>query len=208
MCADAVETSWNQFMLTGEQLIPRLAELYDTIDSTYKAVIDQAGFSCAGCDGVKCCTVDLVLHTSIEMLYLRRGFNTLESPIRAEIAQRSDQIVRYKRQNSVGEEYRSAVCAANFDGLCSLYQHRPMICRLAGIPHIIFRPDGRAIESGGCTRYEQDVRPGCPDLQVDRTPFYRKLAQMEMEMIEARGSRTSARTVAEVLSGNTEHFIF
>jgi len=186
-------------MFSGDELIPRLAELYSKMDSSYEAVVGRAGFSCNGCDGVKCCTVDLSLHTSIEMVYLRRGFNTLDSSRQQDILQRCGQIVKDKRRDPWGDSYRSAICALNLDGLCSLYMYRPMICRLAGVPHSFSRPDGTTVESVGCTRYEADIRSNYPDLSIDRTPFYRSMALMEMEIVRARGNRTECRTISETL---------
>lgn len=186
-------------MVSGDELIPRLAELYRNIDSTYEAVVGEVGFSCGGCDGVKCCTVDLSLHTLIEMLYLRRGLNALGTSRKQNILQRCRQIVHDKRDDPWGSAYRSAVCALNFEGLCSLYEYRPMICRLAGVPHIIARPDGTTVESGGCVRYENDILPGHPGPRIDRTQFYRDMASIEMEIVRSRGNRTKPRTLAEAL---------
>jgi hypothetical protein len=66
-------------MFSGDGLIPRLKELYHEMDRTYCAIANDVGFSCDACDGVKCCTVDVTLHTFVEMFYLRRGFNSLET---------------------------------------------------------------------------------------------------------------------------------
>ncbi|MBI5250414.1 MAG: hypothetical protein HY912_13050 [Desulfomonile tiedjei] len=186
-------------MFSGDELIPRLSELYRTIDSTYGAAVHQVGFSCGGCDGVKCCTVDLTLHTFIEMLYLRRGFKTLESSIQLDILHRCRQIVKDKHDDPWGDAYRSAVCAVNFGGLCSLYEYRPMICRLAGVPHFFARPDGSTTQSEGCSRYETEIRSNHPELLMDRTQFYRGMASIELEIVRARGNRAQSRTVAETL---------
>ncbi len=190
-------------MVSGEALIPRLAELYQNIDSTYEAVVDEVGFSCGGCDGVLCCTVDLSLHTLIEMLYLRRGLNSLGTSRQQTILQRCRQMVQDKQEDPRGTAYRSAVCALNFEGLCSLYEFRPMICRLAGVPHLIARPDATTVESGGCVRYENEILPQYPGTRIDRTQFYRDMAAIEMEIVRHRGSRTEARTIAEALGDDS-----
>jgi Fe-S-cluster containining protein len=186
-------------MFSGDELIPRLTELYRLMDSAYCEVSKQVGFSCEGCDGVKCCTVDLILHTTVEMLYLRRGFNALDVSRQLEILGRCRGIIKAKEDDALGDDYRRAVCALNFEGLCVLYEYRPMICRLAGIPHIIVRPDGTITESGGCVRYHEDFRPGRPDLKIDRTDFYRQMAGIEIEVVRAVGKRTASRTIAETL---------
>jgi hypothetical protein len=186
-------------MYSGDELIPRLSELNAAIDDTYSGMSSDVGFTCGGCDGVKCCTVDLSLHTYIEMLYLRRGFKTLDQSVQEEVLERSRAIVEAKNTDPCGA-YRDCVCALNADGLCVLYQYRPMICRLAGIPHYIQRPDGRLLKSGGCERYKTDIQEKFPHLALDRTGFYRQLAEIEIEIVRARGARTKTKTVAETLA--------
>jgi len=194
-------------MFSGDDLIPRLRELYGLIDSAYEEVASRVGFSCRDCDGVTCCTVDLILHTFAEMHYLRWGFNTLDTSRQLEILGRSRSIVQAKIADPYGKEYRNAVCALNFDGLCSLYEFRPMICRLAGIPHFISRPDGTAVESGGCRRYEDEIRPAYMHLRLDRTGFYRQMAEIEMDAVRAFGTRTVSRTVAETLGHDDPEWV-
>ncbi len=186
-------------MFSGDGLIPRLEELYRQMDAAYGAIANDVGFSCEGCDGVKCCTVDVTLHTFVEMFYLRRGFNSLETSRQLEILGRSREIVRAKDEDPFGDAYRNAVCTLNFDGMCSLYEHRPMICRLAGIPHFMSRPDGKILENVGCVRYMRDILPKRSDLKLDRSEFYRSMARIEIEVVRARGKRTRSRTIAETV---------
>ncbi|MDQ7785696.1 MAG: hypothetical protein RDU20_22640 [Desulfomonilaceae bacterium] len=186
-------------MFSGDGLIPRLKDLYRRMDDAYRAIARDVGFSCEGCDGVRCCTVDVTLHTFVEMFYLRRGFNSLNPSRQLEILGRSGEIVKAKEEDSLGPCYRNAVCSLNFDGLCSLYDHRPMICRLAGIPHFMIRPDGKTVESVGCSRYMTEVLPKHPELKLDRSEFYRSMARIEIEVVRARGKRTRSRTVAETV---------
>jgi len=186
-------------MLSGDELIPRLTELYRLIDSAYHEVAEEIGFSCEGCDGVICCTVDLTLHTFVEMLYLRRGFNTLDTSRQLEILGRCLSMIKSKEDDPCSDAYRNAVCVLNFEGLCSLYDYRPMICRLAGIRHFIDRPDGTTMESCGCSRYEREMVRLHPDLRIDRTAFYRSMAEIEIEVVRILGKRTMPRTVAETL---------
>ena len=186
-------------MFSGEELIPRLKDLYRTMDSTYADAAKGAGFSCKGCDGVKCCTVDLALHAYREMLYLSHGFHTLCPALQTEIILRCRKIIGEKRRNPLGQVHRNAVCVLNFNGLCSLYEYRPMICRLAGIGHFFVRPDGTRIAGPGCLRFQTDCVGGDSYPLIDRTPFYKEMAEMEMEVVRARGERTEASTVAEVI---------
>ncbi len=186
-------------MLSGDELIPRLIELYQQIDGAYQAIAETIGLTCEGCDGVRCCTVDLTLHTFIEMHYLRRGFNTLDPAMQREVLARCRAMISAKEDDPYGEAYRGAVCALNYYGKCILYQHRPMICRLAGIPHFIVRPDGKRIESGGCTQYTEQISQSQQDVRLDRTEYYRTMASLEMEVVRNSGRRTAPRTIAESL---------
>jgi hypothetical protein len=186
-------------MLSGEKMIPRLVELYQRIDGIYVEFAGKVGLTCQGCNGVRCCTVDLTLHTSIEMHYLRRGFSSLEPLIRGEVLERCLSIISAKHDDPWGDPYRNAVCALNLDGKCLLYHHRPMICRLAGLPHFMVRPDGSRIESGGCSHYQLDISPSHPDARLDRTDFYRAMAEFEIQVMRHTGRRTAPLTVAETL---------
>jgi len=186
-------------MYSGEELIPRLRELYRLMDAAYTAVAEEVGFSCEGCDGVACCTVDVTLHTFAEMLYLRRGFNTLDMSRQLEVLGRARAIVKAKEDDPSGDFYRNAVCAVNFDGQCSLYEYRPMICRLAGIRHVFAKPDSSTVESVGCPRFETEIGPAHPDVILDRTGFYRKMAEIELAVVHILGKRTNPRTISEAL---------
>ncbi|MDD3471240.1 MAG: hypothetical protein PHS86_00510 [Syntrophaceae bacterium] len=185
---------------TGTELTPRLVEVYGQMDSAYADASREAGFSCAGCNGVKCCTVDLIVHTFAEMLFLRRGFRTLKISVQKHIKERCREILKAKATDPLGMEYRESVCALNLDGLCVLFEYRPMICRLAGIPHIIRRPDSSLKQAGGCTRFEDQIKPVFPDIVIDRTSFYQQMAQLEIYAVQEIGNRTVSRTISEILS--------
>jgi len=186
--------------LSGIDYSPRLKELYEEIDAAYYRASFQAGFNCEGCDGTKCCTVDLIVHTFAEMLYMRRGLRALNETTKCRIKKRSRETVEFKRLNPVGPSYRNAICAASFNGRCLIYEYRPMICRLAGIPHFIDRPDHTRVFGTGCPRFETGSRATNPELQIDRTPFYRRMAELEIEIVQAHGKRTQSLTIAEILA--------
>ena len=193
----------NSVDFSGTDFNPRLKELYNEMDVIYKEASFQAGFNCEGCDGTKCCTVDLIVHTFSEMLYMRRGVRALDEPTKLKIEQRSRQIVELKRLDPAGDPYRNSVCAANFAGRCAIYEYRPMICRLAGIPHFIDNPNKNRISGTGCHRFETDIGHNRPELRIDRTPFYRRMADLELEMIYMRGKRTKRLTISEILSSSS-----
>ena len=187
-------------MISGNEFIPRVERLYGEMDAAYGEVAARAGFSCEGCDGEKCCTVDLELHTYVEMHHLRSGFSRLGVSDQVEILARCETTLKARADDPLGDAYRNAVCVLNFDGLCRLYEYRPMICRLAGIPHFIEKPDGRTVTRGGCSRYETEIMPAHPDLRIDRTELYREMAAIEIDVVHATGGRTMPRTVAETIA--------
>ncbi len=98
-------------MFNGESLISRIGELYDKIDSAYAAAAEKIDLTCEGCDGVLCCTVDLTLHTFVEMSYLRQGFYALDSFMQSEILTKSRRMVSAKQQAPKGERLQEC-------GLC------------------------------------------------------------------------------------------
>jgi Fe-S-cluster containining protein len=188
-----------------EKLIPRLVELYRRMDEAYSFAAAAGGFSCRGCDGAKCCTVDLILHTLVERLYLRRGFDALDPRTRERILARSRQMVLQKQLDPHGEGYRNMVCVLNEEGRCTLYEYRPMICRLAGIAHTFTRPDGQSISGDGCFVFEREIRSRYPDLAIDRTPFYSGIAELESDALTClRRSRQKPCTIAELFGSGLE----
>lgn len=186
-------------MFNGESLISRIRELYDKMDSAYAAAAEKIDLTCEGCDGVLCCTVDLTVHTFVEMSYLRQGFYALDPLMQSEILIKSRRMVSAKRQAPKGDDYRGAVCALNSAGACVLYKYRPMICRLAGVPHFFTKPNGTELESGGCKKFDESIAAKNSGEILDRTEFYREMAAMEIEAVIARGERTEKLTIAEIL---------
>jgi hypothetical protein len=186
-------------MISGDALIPRLRDLYALTDQAYSAAASEARFSCRGCDGAACCTVDVPVHTFTEMHYLRQGFSSLDEARQSTILDRCRIMLEAKSVNPLGDAYRGSVCALSFDGLCGLYHYRPMICRLAGIPHFFIRPDGSRRESGGCERFQREILPLHPSIRIDRTRIYHSMAEIEVDAVKALGTRTAPRTIAEVL---------
>ncbi len=186
-------------MFTGAEMIPQMKKLYERIDSAYTAAAEKTGLTCYGCNGTICCSVDLTIHTFMEISYLKEGFNTLGDSDQSEILRKSRFIVRAKQEAPYGSGYRNAVCALNSSGACMLYEYRPMICRLAGIPHFFTKPNGSKLESGGCKKFTQSHSGKVTGAILDRTEFYREMAAMEVEAVIARGERTKKLTIAEIL---------
>jgi len=189
---------WRYVVTEVEDILHRLVRLYQRMDEAYADAAGAASLSCTGCDGVQCCTVDLTVHTFAEMALLQEGFQSLPFDLRCEIKDRARRVVCSRDRSHASDEYRNAVCVANFDGACILYDYRPRICRLAGVPYQAVRPDGTVIRGPGCTRFKDAIAKAHPELLIDRSDFYRGMADIEIDAVRARRAKTSPRTMAEI----------
>jgi hypothetical protein len=92
------------------------------------------------------------------------------------------------------------MCPVNRDGLCTLYDYRPMICRLHGLPHMLLQPGGKAICGPGCGQFDRQCsHKSCSPL--DRTPLYLSMARLERELRQAAGvSGKIKMTVAQMIA--------
>jgi len=176
----------------------RVGAFYARMDQHYKEAAEHYGFGCAGCDE-NCCQTRFYHHTFLEYLYLKMGYDRLGDDKRKVIAERSLTVVRKTR---VIEERRMPVrlmCPLNFEGACSLYPYRPMICRLHGIPHELRKPGGEIMKSPGCDEFTNRFgeKHYC---RFDRTPFYLKLAEMEKNLRQTTGITGRFKmTIAQML---------
>jgi Fe-S-cluster containining protein len=176
----------------------RLQRVWDDMDTAYGKAAAAHGFVCSGCEE-SCCRTRFHHHTLLEFLCLREGFSRLPAALRERI--RADAVAvaaQHEHAALSGAELRP-MCPLNDAGRCVLYAHRPMICRLHGVPHEL-RPPGRAAQqSPGCEEFHR--RCGRPDRPLlDRTPLYTELARLEAECRQGLGLRRKIRmTIAEML---------
>jgi len=183
-------------------LLERLAALFEKMDSAYASIAGQYGFRCTGCTD-NCCLTRFHHHTLIEYLYLLEGMETLEMEIQEAIHSQvytvCEQMAAADRK---GESLR-LMCPLNQGGRCVLYPHRPMICRLHGIPHELQRPDGSVTRLPGCDAFFDQCRNGGKTdyIRFDRTPLYRRMALLEQEVRQATGYAAPIKlTIAEMLA--------
>ena len=175
-----------------------LAALYSDMDDNYRAASARYRFVCRGCTD-NCCLTRFHHHTHLEYFYLRDGFLALDDPVRSAVTARAAEYDA--RQNAAGlrGETPRIMCPLNSEGRCLLYAHRPMICRLHGIPHEL-APPGRPRQYGeGCGEF----RKCCGDMPYvvfDRTPFYTDMAALERRLREAAGTGGKMKmTIARML---------
>jgi len=176
-----------------------LRRVLDDMDAAYAQAAAACGFICVGCEN-SCCRTRFHHHTLIEFLYLREGFNRLPAEWQECILSDARTVAVQYEQAAVAGATPDAMCPLNAEGRCLLYDYRPMICRLHGIPHEL-HPPGRPVQTGpGCEEFRHHCgrREDC--IRLDRTPLYTALAQLETECRQALGMRRKIRmTIAEIL---------
>jgi hypothetical protein len=75
-----------------------------------------------------------------------------------------------------------------------------MICRLHGLPHELHPEGGQMVRGPGCNAFEQQCRKQ-PYVAFDRTPFYRRMAELERGLRQASGYGFKIKmTLAEMIA--------
>lgn len=174
----------------SDQIVPveltrKIADLYHRMEEAYDKVAAELDFSCQGCPD-NCCDSYFQHHTYIEWAYLWDGVMALPEDRREELLARAKKYVEECATAISHNERPQAMCPLIDDGLCSLYAHRLMICRMHGVPSAMTRPDGQAMRFPGCFRC-QEITGNRHDLPVvERTDFYRELVALEVAFLGPR----------------------
>ena len=182
-------------------LIGQLQALYAEMDRQYDKAAGHYGFSCTGCED-NCCMTRFYHHTFLEFIFLRKGVAGLAQGVCTAARQRAEQYAEALRQIQAKDKdapFRM-MCPLNRDGWCLVYEFRPMICRLHGIPHELTPPGRpRVVFSQGCGAF--DRRCGhLPYVPFDRTPYYTRMSRLESDLRKALGiAEKSKKTVAHML---------
>lgn len=176
----------------------RLQFIYAQMDRQYGRAAAYYQFYCNGCDN-NCCATRFHHHTLLEHFYLRQGYNALEAAERRRIQTEAANNRRQMRAADALNRTIRMMCPLNSKGLCVLYIHRPMICRLHGLPHELHKPGRQPVYSPGCDAFTRQ----CGDKSYypfDRTPFYRQIAALEQELRKAAAFNARLKmTVAEMI---------
>jgi Fe-S-cluster containining protein len=178
----------------------RMADLYQRMEDAYDAVAGELGFTCQGCPD-NCCDSFFPHHTYSEWAYLWEGLRRLPDDRLEEVrARAADYLDRLHHLLAKGES-PVIMCPLNDEGLCSLYAHRLMICRMHGVPSLFQLPNGSRKEFQGCFRCQEQTK-GRENLPtVDRTPLYRELAELERMLLTYCGQPMPRikMTIAEMI---------
>jgi len=176
----------------------RLQGIYAAMDRGYAQAADHYGFVCRGCAD-NCCQTRFYHHTLVEWLYLVHGLCGLPPDEQAAIRRRASEVCR--RTAALDEQGAPlrVMCPLNEEGLCRLYDHRPMICRLHGLPHEMHPPGGEVSFSPGCHFFSAQCGAKAY-FSFDRTPFYVSLARLEQDLRKACGYAPKIKmTVAQMV---------
>ena len=181
-------------------LSDKIADLYRRMEEAYDLVADALAFSCAGCPD-NCCDSYFLHHTSIEWLYLWEGLQELAPEQLARVEARAGEYVREcEAALARGERPRVNCPLLGDDGLCTLYRHRLMICRMHGVPSRIVFPNGREQQFPGCFRCQEQTANRHDLPRVDRTPLLRELAALEQELLTTTHPLPKTKkTIAEMI---------
>lgn len=178
-------------------ILSDIKSLYEKMQSAYASVANHYDFTCQGCTE-NCCTQRFFHYTWAEHLYLLEGMRNADKELAGEIVLRARGVVSAyaKEEDPLAPE--PLMCPVNFDGLCSLYEHRPMICRMHGLPHRVRNPQGHESREGGCGRFEaMGIKV---DWRVNRSPHYTALARIESQLRKERMLTGNLRlTTAEMI---------
>jgi hypothetical protein len=163
-------------------LFEELSGLYTKMEDAYDQVAGRIGLSCQGCPD-NCCNSYFQHHTHIEWAYLWDGIRSCSADRQQEFVNRAREYAEESRV-VLAQGLRPAImCPLNDDGLCGLYEHRLMICRMHGIPNTFVRPDGKKMRFPGCFRCQELCSQFKEVPVLDRTGFYRELAILEMAFV-------------------------
>ncbi|MFH1912938.1 MAG: hypothetical protein ABIK45_01510 [Pseudomonadota bacterium] len=194
--------------LTPKGAFRKLAAIYDAMVDRYARSADAIGLTCGGCPD-NCCLTFFQHHTYVEWAYLWEGLGALPPDQLEAVRRRAHDYVEQARDALSRGQHPRAMCPLNLEdeaqGLCGLYDHRLMICRMHGVPNELVRPDGRRVSFPGCQRCQgltESLRAEGADVPVvDRTPLYKDLVALEMQFVGANLRRLPKvdHTIAEMI---------
>jgi len=181
----------------------QLKSLYGSMDAEYTKVAKQYEFQCKGCKD-NCCKTLFYHHTYIEYLYLLKGFEKVNKSKQKQIINNCILVSKEHQKVATNKKTHKIMCPLNYDNLCILYEFRPMICRLHGIPSEFTHPTHKIIYSPGCASGTLLFKDKGYIL-FERTPYYQKLAELEKQFRQKKKLvKKIKKTVAQMLINRHE----
>ena len=174
----------------------KTAYLFEKMDRAYAEASLAGGLTCTACED-NCCLSLFYHHTLMELFYLQEGLKTLGTEALARVTFKAQEAAPLLHRRAAGEIQEKIPCPLMDGGQCTLYAHRPMVCRLHGVAHILERPDGQVLHGPGCARYEENATGATP---LNRTPFYQEMAGIERALRQETGFTDRLKlTIAEMI---------
>jgi Fe-S-cluster containining protein len=181
--------------------LDRLQSIYGSMGDRYEQVADYYGFACRGCKD-NCCRTRFYHYTLVEYLYLHQGYALLDKNKQGEIGHRALTVQTNQSAAGDGGGNLRQMCPLNANALCLLYEHRPMICRLHGIPYELRKPGQETMQGSGCLPFMEQYAEKEP-MPFDRTPLYAEMANLEKALRQAIDFTGRLKmTIADMFAGN------
>ncbi|MBF0472336.1 MAG: YkgJ family cysteine cluster protein [Nitrospirae bacterium] len=181
------------------QFLDELSEIFNSIDKEYKEMQGVYGnFSCDGCQD-NCCTTVFNHYTLIEDFIVSEGLGLLNPDQLEEAIKRSEAYCIELGKNRGNIESLKIMCPLNFEGKCGIYQNRPLICRIHGLPAKLNSPVKGVQTWAGCNRF-QELHPDVTAGSIDRTKYYTQIATLEGRMRKLFSyTQKHKKTIAEMV---------
>lgn len=160
----------------------KLADLYAEMEEAYDRTAQAINLTCMDCPD-NCCDSYFQHHTYTEWAYLWEGLNELVPDRLESILAKAGEYVSLSETSLAQGKRPMLMCPLNEAGMCTIYSHRMMICRLHGVPSTFTRPDGHNLQFPGCFRCQEITRDKKPVAAMDRTDFFRRLVELELELL-------------------------
>ncbi len=179
----------------------KLGVLYKDMEDAYSRVAHDMELTCKDCED-NCCTSYFMHHTYVEWAYLWKGMETLSAGDRELFLDNARAYVAQAKEDLAARRRPHIMCPLNKDGLCGLYSHRLMICRMHGVPNTITAPNGSTRSFPGCFKSQERIRTMDSPPVLDRTPLYFRLVRLEQGFVGPKRLGTLPRvnmTLAEML---------
>ena len=174
----------------------KIQALFEKMDQAYETSASASGFTCRGCTD-NCCYSLFYHHTLLELFYLKEGLKSLPQETLNKVIFRAQEVTPQLHKKADSGSSEKIPCPLMDEGRCLAYTHRPMVCRLHGVAHILERPDGKMMESPGCPVYEESGKAALP---LNRTPLYQEMAAIERALRQETGFSDRLKlTIAEMI---------
>ena len=189
-----------QHAVNGSPWLERLAEVFTSMDAAYDQTAVRHGFVCRGCED-NCCRTRFYHHTLLEAMAIYSGYSRMRPQERQRVLARAVENCRQHAQADDAQTRAKPWCPLNEEGRCLVYDLRPMICRLHGIPHGLRLPGGKTVQGPGCddfmSRHAADMHA-----PLDRTPLYTEMSGLERKLrTDLKIHVKFKQTIAEMILG-------